>query len=103
MRFYLYSPLSNELIYLVLLNLTQGLMAAISSGMLIYASTVEMLAGDFVFGDLGGNHGHGHGLDQQAEDKDRDEHSRSAVKKKVLAVVSLLTGAVAMALVGLGE
>ncbi|KAF8641634.1 hypothetical protein AX16_009860 [Volvariella volvacea WC 439] len=41
--------------------MTQGIMNAISAGMLIYASTVEMMAGDFVFGDLGGSHpGHGH-------------------------------------------
>lgn len=31
-------------------------MSAISAGMLIYASTVEMLAGDFVFGDLADEH-----------------------------------------------
>ncbi|KAG5351651.1 hypothetical protein C0989_005423 [Termitomyces sp. Mn162] len=89
-------------------DLTQGLMAAISAGMLIYVSTVEMLAGDFVFGDVGGNHGHGHGhghghdhgrLDQQ----DEDERKGSAVRQKVLAVSSLLTGAMVMALVGLGE
>ncbi|KAG6885100.1 hypothetical protein C0993_005867 [Termitomyces sp. T159_Od127] len=66
------------------LQLTQGLMAAISAGMLIYASTVEMLAGDFVFGD--------------------DEHEyKSPVVKKILAITSLLAGATAMALVGLGE
>jgi zinc transporter 1/2/3 len=42
--------------------LTQGLMSAISAGMLIYVSTVEMIAGDFVFGDVDGHgHGHGHG------------------------------------------
>lgn len=42
------------------LILTQGLMSAISAGMLIYAATVEMLGGDFVFGNLGG-HGHSSG------------------------------------------
>ncbi|PFH49632.1 hypothetical protein AMATHDRAFT_62735 [Amanita thiersii Skay4041] len=38
--------------------LTQGLMSSISAGMLIYAATVEMLAGDFVFGDVSGGHSH---------------------------------------------
>ncbi|EDR11988.1 uncharacterized protein LACBIDRAFT_314028 [Laccaria bicolor S238N-H82] len=37
--------------------LTQGLMSAILAGLLIYAATVEMIAGDFVFGDVVG-HGH---------------------------------------------
>lgn len=47
--------------------LTQGVMSAVSAGMLIYAGTVEMLAADFVFGSLGGQghsagaHGHSHG------------------------------------------
>ncbi|KAG6890163.1 hypothetical protein C0995_010867 [Termitomyces sp. Mi166 len=81
------------------LRLTQGLMAAISSGMLIYASTVEMLAGDFVFGDVDHGHGHGHGHDHEH----KEEHKGSALRKKVLAVFSLLAGAAAMALVGLDE
>ena len=38
--------------------LTQGVMSAISAGMLIYAATVEMMAGDFVFGDVSGGHSH---------------------------------------------
>ncbi|KAK0185134.1 zinc iron permease [Armillaria mellea] len=62
--------------------LTQGLMSAISAGMLIYAATVEMIAGDFVFGNL--NEGPTPG-------------------RKVLAVVSLLAGVLGMGLVGLGE
>jgi solute carrier family 39 (zinc transporter), member 1/2/3 len=43
------------------MELIQGLMSAISAGMLIYASCVEMLGGDFVFGSVGEGHGHGHG------------------------------------------
>jgi solute carrier family 39 (zinc transporter), member 1/2/3 len=44
------------------LKLIQGLpMSDISAGMLIYASCVEMLGGDFVFGSVGEGHGHGHG------------------------------------------
>jgi len=35
-------------------------MSAISAGMLIYAATVEMIAGDFVFGDVDGGHHHHH-------------------------------------------
>lgn len=38
----------------------QGIMSAISAGMLIYAATVEMIAGDFVFGDVEGHHHHHH-------------------------------------------
>jgi len=38
----------------------QGVMSAISAGMLIYAATVEMIAGDFVFGDVDGGHHHHH-------------------------------------------
>ncbi|KAJ3513678.1 hypothetical protein NLJ89_g2813 [Agrocybe chaxingu] len=43
--------------------LIQGVMSAISAGMLIYAATVEMIAGDFVYGDVDGHshHHHGHG------------------------------------------
>ncbi|KAF9039164.1 ZIP zinc transporter-domain-containing protein [Panaeolus papilionaceus] len=40
--------------------LTQGVMSAISAGLLIYAATVEMIAGDFVFGDVEGGHHHHH-------------------------------------------
>lgn len=48
--------------------LVQGIMSAISAGMLIYAATVEMLAGDFVFGDVeGGHHHHHHAHDDDGE------------------------------------
>lgn len=40
--------------------LIKGVMSAISAGMLIYAATVEMIAGDFVFGDVEGGHHHHH-------------------------------------------
>lgn len=40
--------------------LIQGVMSAISAGMLIYAATVEMIAGDFVFGDVDGGYHHQH-------------------------------------------
>lgn len=40
-------------------------MSAVSAGMLIYAATVEMLAGDFVYGDVDGHHHHHH---QHAEE-----------------------------------
>ncbi|KAK2462410.1 hypothetical protein APHAL10511_005716 [Amanita phalloides] len=43
-----------------LMLLTQGVMSAVSAGMLIYAATVEMLAADFVFGDVSGGHSHPH-------------------------------------------
>ena len=138
-------------------------MSAISAGMLIYAATVEMLAGDFVFGDVDGGHhhhhhephadeGHAHDDDNRpihwadetgvhkwgrpdrndqvmagAEvdlsenrahdpplplsplvDDGEDDHSTSKTKqaslaKRVLAIVSLLSGVVMMILVGIGE
>lgn len=90
------------------MHLIQGLMSGISAGMLIYAATVEMLAGDFVFGDVGGDHGHtlehdgGHGH-SHIHEHSHGESKLSANARKVLAVVSLLAGATAMALVGLGE
>ncbi|KAH9847089.1 Zinc/iron permease [Lenzites betulinus] len=62
------------------LTLIQGVMSAISAGMLIYAACVEMLAGDFVM----------------------DAHLwRSSVRRQVLALVSLFAGAAAMAAIGL--
>ncbi|KIJ67160.1 hypothetical protein HYDPIDRAFT_126962 [Hydnomerulius pinastri MD-312] len=61
------------------MRLTQGLMSAISAGMLIYAGCVEMLAGDFV-------------MDPTLW--------RSGLWKQTLALVSLMAGVVAMALVG---
>lgn len=107
--------------------LTQGLMSAISAGLLIYAATVEMIAGDFVFGDVEG-HGHHHhggpsakqnergeGEGEGTVDHDHDEveghgdehghngHGASSMGKKALAVVSLLAGVLGMVLVGLGE
>ncbi|KAI9058947.1 Zinc/iron permease [Trametes sanguinea] len=61
------------------LMLVQGVMSAISAGMLIYAACVEMLAGDFVM----------------------DAHLwRSSVRRQVLALVSLFAGVVAMAAIG---
>ncbi|SJL13618.1 uncharacterized protein ARMOST_17064 [Armillaria ostoyae] len=83
--------------------LTQGLMSAISAGMLIYAATVEMIAGDFVFGNLNGHeHGHDHGGEIELE-HDHDEEEGPTPGRKVLAVVSLLAGVLGMGLVGLGE
>jgi solute carrier family 39 (zinc transporter), member 1/2/3 len=61
------------------LTLTQGIMSAISAGMLIYAACVEMLAGDFVM-DIG--------------------LWRSGVWKQAIAVVSLTVGVVCMASIG---
>lgn len=60
--------------------LIQGIMSAISAGMLMYAACVEMLAGDFV-------------MDPNLW--------RSEVWKQALALVSLGAGVVAMALVGM--
>lgn len=61
------------------MKLTQGVMAAVSAGMLIYAATVEMLAGDFI-------------MDPSLW--------KSDVGKQALALVSLLIGASAMAFIG---
>ncbi|KAK7681867.1 hypothetical protein QCA50_015215 [Cerrena zonata] len=61
------------------LKLIQGLMSAISAGMLIYAACVEMLAGDFVMDPL---------------------LWRSSIKRQVLAVVSVFMGVAGMALIG---
>ncbi|KAI8995241.1 Zinc/iron permease [Trametes punicea] len=62
------------------LTLVQGVMSAISAGMLIYAACVEMLAGDFVM----------------------DAHLwRSSVRRQVLALVSLFAGVITMAAIGL--
>lgn len=95
-------------------------MSAISAGMLIYASTVEMLGGDFVFGSLGGNehargdagHSHSHGSElfegdsatQDGTSQHRDtEKEGSSISQKALAVGSLLAGVAGMALIGIGE
>lgn len=118
--------------------LIQGVMSAISAGLLIYAATVEMIAADFVFGDVEGNHHHHHHAhahahtlpesdDEEREGDHREHHmdeergdevngrSRAsldetekrkeptAVRKQVLAVLSLFAGAGTMVLVGLGE
>ena len=61
------------------LKLTQGLMSAISAGMLIYAACVEMLAGDFVMDPL---------------------LWRSSIKRQSLAIVSLVLGAGCMSVIG---
>jgi zinc transporter 1/2/3 len=47
------------------MHLIKGVMSAISAGMLIYAATVEMIAGDFVFGDVDGGHHHHHAAHQE--------------------------------------
>ncbi|KAF9267154.1 Zinc/iron permease [Marasmius fiardii PR-910] len=91
--------------------LTQGLMSAISAGMLIYAGTVEMLAGDFVFAiGSGGGHGHSHGEEFMHEEGGEDSHGRpsgeegsSTWGRKVVALLSLCAGVVGMSLIGLGE
>jgi hypothetical protein len=61
------------------MKLTQGVMAAVSAGMLIYAASVEMLAGDFI-------------MDPSLW--------KSGVGKQALALISLLVGASAMAIIG---
>ncbi|KAG2105422.1 zinc iron permease [Suillus cothurnatus] len=60
--------------------LIQGIMSAISAGMLMYAACVEMLAGDFVMDPI---------------------LWRSELWKQALALMSLGAGVVAMALVGM--
>ncbi|KAI9463845.1 zinc iron permease [Boletus coccyginus] len=64
---------------LTYMRVTQGIMSAISAGMLIYAACVEMLAGDFVMDPI---------------------LWRSGVWKQALALFSLAAGVTAMALVG---
>ena len=97
-------------------------MSAISAGMLIYAATVEMIAGDFVFGDVDGGHGHGHGYldphqsDSSLDNDDNDDNEPHAsddgkhleghmktgatTTKKALAVFSLFAGVVGMVIIG---
>lgn len=65
--------------FTVRLKLIEGIMSAISAGMLIYAACVEMLAGDFV-------------LDPTLW--------RSGVRRQVLALVSLGAGVAGMGLIG---
>jgi zinc transporter 1/2/3 len=64
----------------VALLLTQGLLSAVSAGMLIYAATVEMLAADFV-------------LDPAL--------ARAPVARQLLALASMAAGAGGMAVVGM--
>ena len=90
------------------MGLTQGVLSAISAGMLIYAATVEMLGGDFVFGDVAGDHGHihdhGHGHESgEGKGSSTGTGTPSAMRKRVMAVASLLAGVLGMGLVGLGE
>jgi len=88
------------------MNLTQGLLSAISAGMLIYAATVEMLGGDFVFGDVAGDHGHSHDHGQHDDSEHTQlpgEAKRSGTGRRVLAVMSLLAGVAGMGMIGLGE
>lgn len=61
------------------MQMARGVMSAISAGMLIYATCVEMLAGDFT-------------ADPSL--------MRGSRKRQALAVVSLLIGAGAMAVLG---
>ncbi|KIY73307.1 Zinc/iron permease [Cylindrobasidium torrendii FP15055 ss-10] len=82
------------------MQLTQGLMSAISAGMLIYAATVEMLAGDFVFGNLQGGHEHGHGAE---EEENHEPKEAPTMRRKIIALASLLAGVAGMSLVGIGE
>ncbi|TFK60284.1 Zinc/iron permease [Pluteus cervinus] len=104
------------------MKLTQGLMNAVSAGMLIYAATVEMIAGDFVFGDLGGSHpGHGHGHnhpdmeeivsgattppdprphDHEHAHEDEKWSGKGVMTRKLIALLSLLAGVAGMALIG---
>ncbi|KAF9558720.1 Zinc/iron permease [Agrocybe pediades] len=104
--------------------LIQGVMSAISAGMLIYASTVEMIAGDFVFGDVEGHHHHhhheheGHGPEHESgsaggdatgdaearkDQQQAQKKLKTTVYKRALALLSLFAGSGAMVLVGLGE
>ncbi|KAM6499700.1 ZIP Zinc transporter domain containing protein [Amanita muscaria] len=111
--------------------LTQGVMSAISAGMLIYAGTVEMLAADFVFGDVSGGHlhhssGHAHqvsDLEESArghvghevsEDGDGhgpaagelhhpEGHKTSTIRQKMVAVIGLLAGVAVMNITAIFE
>ncbi|KAF7290600.1 Zip-like iron-zinc transporter [Mycena indigotica] len=89
--------------------LIKGIMSAVSAGMLIYATTVEMLAADFVYGNLedgmGHSHGHGgHSHDVEQEDDKPDASGKPAsAGRRALALGSLLAGVGSMVLVSLGE
>ena len=98
-------------------------MSAISAGMLVYVATVEMIAGDFVFGDVDGGRGHEHGHghldlhqgsgDSYDDDNDNEPHTSDDGKhleeqlktgatttKKALAVHSLFAGVAGMVIIG---
>ncbi|KAE9390054.1 Zinc/iron permease [Gymnopus androsaceus JB14] len=87
--------------------LTQGLMSSISAGLLIYSATVEMIAGDFVFGNLGGHgtgtHGSAHSHGEELAEEDVEAEEGVSPKRRILAVGSLLAGVLAMGMIGLGE
>jgi zinc transporter 1/2/3 len=105
------TPLTTQTSNTAQMGLTQGLLSAVSAGMLIYAATVEMLAGDFVFGDVAGDHhdghGHGHGHDHDhgfSGDSDLDPDGKhpgtgTGMGRRMLAVVSLLAGVAGMGLI----
>ncbi|KAF5319166.1 hypothetical protein D9619_008518 [Psilocybe cf. subviscida] len=63
------------------MRLVQGIMSAVSAGLLIYASTVEMLAGDFVYGDVDGGHGHHHHSHEEDRDHFHDEHAKGGLHR----------------------
>ncbi|KAK7028335.1 Zip-like iron-zinc transporter [Favolaschia claudopus] len=95
--------------------LIKGTMSALSAGMLIYAATVEMIAADFVFGNLEDEHGHTHGhgeghshevtseYDERGEGEKEGPNKPPSVGRRALAVGSLLAGVGSMVLVSLGE
>ena len=113
--------------------LVQGIMSAVSAGMLIYAATVEMLAGDFVYGDVDGHHHHHHQHAEESDDEPAAEaeagglqrggevgpsaqighgteghegeqsQGKSSIGKRLLALVSLFAGSGMMVLIALGE
>jgi solute carrier family 39 (zinc transporter), member 1/2/3 len=115
----------SDLHILAQMLLIKDTMSAISAGMLIYAATVEMIAGDFVFGDVDGGHGHGHGhghldphqrsSDSRLDDHDDDNEPQTSddgkhfqeqskkgatTMKKALAVLSLFAGVAGMVIIG---
>ncbi|KAJ7086432.1 Zinc/iron permease [Mycena belliarum] len=84
--------------------LVKGVMSAVSAGMLIYAATVEMIASDFVFGNLeDGPHVHGEGHARDAEEENTGRNDPPSAARRALALGSLLAGVGSMVLVSLGE
>ncbi|KXN84903.1 Zinc-regulated transporter 2 [Leucoagaricus sp. SymC.cos] len=77
-----------EGIELARMYLIQGLMSAISAGMLIYVSTVEMIAGDFVFGDVEGHSHHGHGHTHELPSMHDEENAQAKRSPRSPAVNS---------------